>query len=943
MLDGWKPPVRRGRGRRSALRRRGRGTGPSRLPGGLQDQNAESAPRARKRRSRGQGPPIEECRETTGTITPCIPKPLRAKDNRGDKHKNEGTELSGPHRTYRGKTHDGTGDEHVERAEIHVESVHRIPRPFGGRVGIGVADHAFSGSQDPQWEHRREHSLHLQQETVANPSTTKTTNRRDASKRIPSGPKKRRSTKTRKTSTTSNMGRNTTSNEFSNRGGIHGALPVLEDVLADRRDFLPAEGGRARDPTLLGSDIPISQRGPLQIGDRYTDGRTRSRESGKIQDTSRFLGTGECSDASNNRASKCGAEESKCGSVRTLGEEGGTHGTTSGRNPSGDNQDTGETSGPGNIIYIPPPSGSGNAPGSARSHRKTVSDARTRRLIRPAFPLKLVEKKSGEPNLLPEPILLGRSAEPGVVLPTTTEDPQLRKMVRPDERIHKNVGKLDKTSTCLIDLDAVKSLEPDNSHLSTLISVITNVVEFRKRLCEARLKQGRIGRHMLHHLQDLLNQDLIRVLNEEEKFEVGMPLFTVLKKNLNLRLIQNCIPLNKAFDRPPPMELPRIHDVIEQILDAKYVAQADAVSFFYQIPIHPDVQPYFGTRIAGGRGTLIRAVLKRLPMGWSWAPCIAQAISNALIRKLGTAWVDNYIVCGTDLTEFMRNREIFIQRVRKIGLELDNELLTPSTSLSCLGMEFDCLQKKYRMSVSWNEKTAIRIETLFSSPTVTCRDLYCITGCLIWRSHVLRLPLCHYPSLMALVGKIGSQIMRQQLEWDSSITISPTIVSELNSFLCDVRTSDWTVWKKVTSPPISLWSDSSDSCSAFLLFANDTLIHCHQQEEDPQEHIFLKELRIALLGISTAHELGHSGVHLYTDNAASAMVLQRRLSTNYAANTLMDTMLPSDLDLQVTWVPTHQQLADPYTRGHPLPPVGSSLVDCRDFLEGPKPSRALRD
>ena len=86
------------------------------------------------------------------------------------------------------------------------------------------------------------------------------------------------------------------------------------------------------------------------------------------------------------------------------------------------------------------------------------------------------------------------------------------------------------------------------------------------------------------------------------------------------------------------MGLPRIHDVIKRILAANAAGKTDGVSYFYQFEMAPSIREHFTCRLGGMRGEIRRMRFKRMPMGWKFAPLIAQQTSNVLIKDLGVEY-----------------------------------------------------------------------------------------------------------------------------------------------------------------------------------------------------------------------------------------------------------------------------------------------------------------
>ncbi|KAJ9447877.1 hypothetical protein DIPPA_05786 [Diplonema papillatum] len=149
----------------------------------------------------------------------------------------------------------------------------------------------------------------------------------------------------------------------------------------------------------------------------------------------------------------------------------------------------------------------------------------------------------------------------------------------------------------------------------------------------------------------------------------AMKAFTTPKKDgRTARLVLDARPLNDAMRRPPSMDLPRLRDFIAEVKRHRFAMQCDGVSYFYQFPIDASISRYFGIGMKG-----CDMLLNVLCMGWSWAPCIAQRASNVLVRDLGLAWVDNFLVLGGTWDEAQQNVAVFRERTQAARVEVRAE------------------------------------------------------------------------------------------------------------------------------------------------------------------------------------------------------------------------------------------------------------------------------
>jgi len=489
----------------------------------------------------------------------------------------------------------------------------------------------------------------------------------------------------------------------------------------------------------------------------------------------------------------------------------------------------------------------------------------------------------------------------------------------PDERHHKNAGVLGTIVDNTVNLEEILKMDL-SGEAAEVIDILMSASAFERHLHEGFTPQERISRFMKQHKERLVESDVV----EDTGIDFGinyMPVFTVPKKDKSLRLIQDDRHLNRWFDKPPPMMLPRIHDVIDELMRNEYFAQCDARSWFYQIPLHPDTYKYFGAILGGGRGCLEYVVMKKLPMGFSWAPCVAQRISNVLVRGIGMAWVDNYLIMGTSLSEFHAHRKTFLDRISpvKANVVVDDDTLEPQRRGETLGIEINLRSKQYRMASSWAAKVG-------DAPTPsewTPRTFTVAMGGIIWCSYVTRRGLCHYPHLMEALGGVMRAITKREVPWDGRCQLSDEAVQELVSAKQIIKDNVWIQWKERQPAEMEIWSDASDTHAAYLIVQHQQVIAALLRETTG-EHIFLEELSIALDGIARAYSLGAESVKLFIDNAPAAGCIEKKCSTNFKANTWLRSAAPVQLDTQ--WVSTKYQLADPYTRGTSLPTIPCSTT-----------------
>lgn len=551
-----------------------------------------------------------------------------------------------------------------------------------------------------------------------------------------------------------------------------------------------------------------------------------------------------------------------------------------------------------------------------------------KKFINPAFPCKLPQvPRTSQP--LPEPIFTGSS---GGFAWLFKDENQIQRP--PVARTYKNEGTIAKITSNKMDLLMLYEMDP--TYLEC-IKVLIDVDAFLSHLNGPLPHIRKSSRFMLQHLGTLLEYDTVSIATQPLSYT--LPLFTTPKKiPEQLRLIQDCRPLNSVYDRAPEMDLPLIHVLIAYILSHKFMAQTDGVSFFYQFVLDTLISLHFGARMTNARGKYVDVVMNRMPMGWSWAPTIGQRSANVLIRNIGIAWVDNFILVAHDEKDFSQRKIEFFRRIKKVNLEVDKtpEEMVPVQEDIALGIQFNLRLGLYRIDPQWVEKATIRIKDLLSTAKVTRKNVYVLSGTICWHHYTVRRDLCHLAHLLQFVGRTARAVHAGG-HWEEQVDMPVEVRSEILEALELIRLNEWKKPKTALEPECEIWSDASDTHWAFLVFAKDILVGAKSGLTKEELHIFYSELSCALGGISGAARLGFKSARSNIDNAAAGGALQKGASTNFVANRWLSRRMLKDLE--VKWVSTRDMLADPFTRPYPftnkvppLPPLGTKISEVRAFL-----------
>ena len=107
--------------------------------------------------------------------------------------------------------------------------------------------------------------------------------------------------------------------------------------------------------------------------------------------------------------------------------------------------------------------------------------------------------------------------------------------------------------------------------------------------------------------------------------------------------------LNQRVHKPPPCGLDPLHRLLDWAGQFKAAVTIDMKSWFNQFFLHPSVACFFVFRARPARrGPAQYFRFNRLPMGFSYAPAIAQRTALLILRAAGLGqwarcWIDNII------------------------------------------------------------------------------------------------------------------------------------------------------------------------------------------------------------------------------------------------------------------------------------------------------------
>lgn len=193
------------------------------------------------------------------------------------------------------------------------------------------------------------------------------------------------------------------------------------------------------------------------------------------------------------------------------------------------------------------------------------------------------------------------------------------------------------------------------------------------------------------------------------------PLFLVPRPDGKYRVIWDGRLLNERCKKPPTFHLRNVIDHLQWLLspDIEYLISFDMKSWFVQLTPHKEIKRFFVSKIHGKL-----YIIMGIPMGWTWAPIIAQFVAEAIAAAISTALphLDGFILVYID--NFMMairygcrySKEEIISKIQevcsRIGAVIKEGSLKWGRVLEWLGTEIDLNSMRYRLKEKFVEKFA---------------------------------------------------------------------------------------------------------------------------------------------------------------------------------------------------------------------------------------------
>jgi hypothetical protein len=440
---------------------------------------------------------------------------------------------------------------------------------------------------------------------------------------------------------------------------------------------------------------------------------------------------------------------------------------------------------------------------------------------------------------------------------------------------------------------------------------------------------------------------------KNQKIKGSGGIFGVLKDLLSLRAVWNGKGCNKGYHRPKGVNIcdpPRVAHILSEKFGRKkvYFVMCDFRHYFYQIPLVERISAFFGVMYRKKRpGKSTESMWYRLavvPMGWSWAPYIAQCIGWHVVTHTPAGkrnffkpepngsvgppmfretegggivflYYDNvhaYFSSAEEAKDFQErlrgNAALYHVECKYLDFyDLD---MKPTVYPNSLGLDYTQVKvKDKRYNLGWRQ-TQSKIDALPQialAELISARDVARVAGRLFYRQ--LLFPVI--PPGNGLLLQIISRAARHQAKagWDTkNFQLSVGERAGLEALWTELKKNEF-IFNVPTTKSSRVWlaSDASGKRFGYVRYKNlrshdlpekhpgidpDWTVSGEFDEEDlASAIIYVKEIYAATRAIIRgAQESPGSVITIAVDNTAACYAIQRRASLNKVATRYLDEM-----------------------------------------------------
>ena len=399
----------------------------------------------------------------------------------------------------------------------------------------------------------------------------------------------------------------------------------------------------------------------------------------------------------------------------------------------------------------------------------------------------------------------------------------------------------------------------------------------------------------------LKTKKVISLCNAEPR-EFISPIFTLNKKDGNIRLILNLKKLNDSVEYHH-FKMDNIYTVLKLVSRDCWMSSLDLKDAYYSVPIHPESQSFLKFYY---NGNLYK--FQVFPNGLSSCPRRFTKLLKPVLATLRleghviVIYIDDLLVIGTTYEQCVRSVIESFKLLESLGFVIHPEKssFVPKQCITFLGFKINSVTMTLRLTEEKARKLMDLITKALQSPNnIQIREIARIIGHMVSSFPAVKYGPLYYRNLE---HDKTSALKQSKGNYDGHMNISKNSVCELNWWLHNVNTS----FNTIEIPPVDavVYSDASLQGWGAALGEQSTGGGWAQSEKN---HINILELKAALFALkSFASEIKEKHVKIMIDNSSAVFIINNMgTSHNDTCNSIALEILEFCIQNQIRLTAAH--------------------------------------
>lgn len=248
-------------------------------------------------------------------------------------------------------------------------------------------------------------------------------------------------------------------------------------------------------------------------------------------------------------------------------------------------------------------------------------------------------------------------------------------------------------------------------------------------------------------------------------------------------MIYNGKPLNARCRTPPNVQFPPMHDMLRRLTRPGVARFAcyDYSTWFIQLRLSAEVRDVFVVQTRDGKYWRVSG----LPMGWAWAPVVAQRAAETIVREAlrrmedggvgAFTYIDNVIFYVDDSEDVDRRLAavdvIFREVCREAGAVIKESATVLGTAADWLGVIVTAGQRRVTLRRGFVERVQDVQRVVWEGSEMPVRFWWKAVGMCIRALWVARKPLALVRDVMRWLVRMAVRLDSGRVSWECRVKL----------------------------------------------------------------------------------------------------------------------------------------------------------------------------